>query len=143
MVVSKLHLLVLHFPIGLILAAVLADALWLWLRRPLFKEAGYWCIVLGALAAIPTVITGFMLMNGMGFTGEAAEIGETHESLGVITMCLALAAAGIRLAARNRLARLWGYAYAALIAGSAVLVAMAGHWGGMLAFGENYLKQLL
>ncbi|MCY2931287.1 MAG: hypothetical protein NTV86_17730 [Planctomycetota bacterium] len=120
MVVAKLHLLLLHFPIALILAAALADALWLWLRRPVFKESGYWCIVLGALAAVPTVITGYLLLDGMRFAGDAAEIGETHELLGVMAMSLALAAGGIRLVGRNRLARLWAYAYAALIAGSAV-----------------------
>lgn len=140
--VAKLHLLILHFPIALILSAALADVLWVWLRRPILREAGHWCIGLGAATAIPTVVAGFLLLNGMGLSGEMAEIGETHESLGVIAMSLTLAAAGVRLAARNRLARPWGFVYAALIAASAVVVALAGHWGGMLAFGEDYLKQL-
>lgn len=142
MVPAKLHLLILHFPIALILAAGLADVLWVWLRRPVFRESGYWCITLGAGATVPVVITGFLLLDGMGLTGEFAQLGETHETLGIITMGLALAAAGVRLAAKNRLAGLWAYAYAVLIAGASAFVGLAGHWGGMLAFGENYLKQL-
>ncbi|MEI7835361.1 MAG: DUF2231 domain-containing protein [Planctomycetota bacterium] len=143
MVVAKLHLLILHFPIAMILAAVMADALWLWLRKPIFRESGCWCIVVGAAAAIPTVITGFLFLDGMTLSGEMAELGETHETLGVITMSLALAAAAIRLAARNRLAGRWAYVYAVLVAAAAIFVGLAGHWGGMLAFGEDYLKQLL
>lgn len=140
MVVGKLHLLVLHFPIALIVTAALADALWLWRRGGLLRDAGCWCIALGALACIPAVVTGFLLIGPMGM--EETPLGETHESLGLVTACVALAAAGIRVAWRNRLPRPWAWAYGVLMAGSVVLVSLTGHWGGMLAFGPNYLSQV-
>jgi uncharacterized membrane protein len=136
---GKLHLLVLHFPIALILMTALADLLWLWRPRSLFKEAGYFCIVLGALASIPTVVTGWILIESMNLSGEAVNLGEMHETLGLLTTMVALLAAVTRILQRNRLSGLWGYAYALLIAACVVLISLTGHYGGMLAFGRNYL----
>lgn len=69
MAIGKLHLLVLHFPLALIIVAALADALWLRWRKSLFREAGYYCILLGAMAAIPTMITGSMLIDTLKLRG--------------------------------------------------------------------------
>lgn len=138
MALGKLHLLLLHFPIAMIVAAALADGLWLWRRGSLLSAAGYWCILLGAAAAIPTALTGSLLMDRMTLPDPA--LGETHEALGWAAMGLALAAAGVRLAGRNRLAGRWGWVYAVLLTGALVVVSLAGHWGGRLAFGDDYLK---
>jgi uncharacterized membrane protein len=140
-----LHLLVLHFPIALIMAALLADVLWLVTRRPFFRACGPYCIILGAISAIPTVVTGDMLGDAMQFTGDKAAVFEVHEGLGIATMAVALAAAAWRLASSIWLARRpkfawWPYPYGLLIAATAALVTMAGHWGGMLMLGRDYLK---
>ena len=140
MPIGKLHLLILHFPIALILAAALADALWLWRRKGPFLQAGYWCILLGAAASVPAVLTGFLLIGPLGM--DQTPLGETHESLGVITMCVALAAAGLRVGVRNVFSKKSAILYGMLVAGAAVLVGLTGHWGGMLAFGETYLTRV-
>ncbi len=141
MMFAKLHLLVLHFPLALIIMAAVADGLWRLLRWEFFAKAGFFCILFGTLLAIPTVITGSSLLDAKGYIGEFADLGEMHESFGFATLGLALAAAGLRVWRRNKLAGAWGYIYAALIAAAAVLVGIAGHYGGMLAFGKDYLMQ--
>ncbi|MFB3892812.1 MAG: DUF2231 domain-containing protein [Phycisphaerae bacterium] len=140
-----LHLLVLHFPIALIMAALLADALWLITRKAFFRAAGFYCIILGALSAIPTVITGDMLSDSMQFSGDRAALLETHEGLGITTMIVALVAASWRLVGSAWLARgtkfgWWPHLYGLLIVAAGVLVTLTGHWGGMLLLGPDYLK---
>ena len=143
MAIGKLHVLVLHFPLALIIAAALADALWLRWRKPLFLQAGYFCIVLGALAAIPTMITGSMLIDTLKLTPDEANLGEIHETLGILTMSVAVAAAGLRVFGRNKLTRSWAWMYGALMAASLVLVSLTGHFGGLLAFGTDYLSGVI
>ncbi|MCE5324884.1 MAG: hypothetical protein LLG01_00570 [Planctomycetaceae bacterium] len=142
MATGKLHLLVLHFPLALIIVAALADALWLWRRKTIFQEAGYFCIVLGAAAAIPAMATGIMLISTMNLTGDVAELGEMHESLGIMTTTVAALAAVVRILRKNKLSGTWGWAYAVLIAAAAALVALTGHYGGLLAFGKDYLSNI-
>ncbi|MFA6132770.1 MAG: DUF2231 domain-containing protein [Phycisphaerae bacterium] len=139
MTFGKLHLLVLHFPLALILAAGLADALSLRWRGGFFRQAALYCLALGALAAIPTVITGSLLLDSLNLTGDAAGLGETHEGLGIAALCVALSALGLRVFRRNNLSGLWAIGYAAMIIGAVALVGLAGHWGGLLAFGRDYL----
>lgn len=142
MPIGKLHLLVLHFPLALIIAAAAADGLWLWRRKGIYQEAGFYCILLGAAGAIAAMITGLLLIGPMGLIGEAADLGETHESLGIATAIVAGLAATIRGMRRNRLSGLWAYAYGVLIVGSLILVSVAGHYGGMVAWGRDYLTSM-
>jgi len=56
-----LHPALVHFPVGLWLAAVLWDGVGWW--RPgegLWPQMSYWCIALGLAAALPAVATGFL-----------------------------------------------------------------------------------
>jgi uncharacterized membrane protein len=142
MAIGKLHVLVLHFPIALILAAGLADMLWLLTRKAIFKDAGYYCIILGALGAIATVITGSMLIDTLNLTGEYHDLGETHEALGITTMIVAILAGGVRVFFRNRLPKIWAWVYGLLILSALTLVSITGHYGGMIAFGKDYLSNL-
>ena len=85
-------------------------------------------------AAIPAVITGSLLIDALNLTGALADIGETHESLGIMTMSVALLAPVVRAIRRNKLSGLWAYGYGVLIAGALVLVVLTGHYGGLLAW---------
>ncbi len=140
MAIGKLHLLVLHFPLALVIVAGLADGLWLWRRKAIFQQAGYFCIVLGAAAIIPTMATGLMLIDTLNLTGDKANLGEMHESLGIMATIAAVSAAGVRIFRRNTLSGLWAWVYGLLVLGAVVLVGLTGHYGGMLAFKRTYLS---
>jgi uncharacterized membrane protein len=142
MAIGKLHLLVLHFPIALILAAALADMLYLLRRKAFYKDAGFYCIILGALGAIATMATGSMLIDTLNLTGEYHDLGETHEALGITTMIVAILAAGVRVFFRNNLPRIWAWVYGALILAAVALVSVTGHYGGLIAFGKDYLSDI-
>ncbi len=143
MALGKLHLLVLHFPVALVLTVALADVIWLRWRKPIFQLAGYFCLLLGTLACIPTMATGLMLIDTLKFTPEEASLAETHETLGIMTVMVVVLAAVVRAWRKNKLSGMWACAYGLLIAGSVALVGVTAHYGGLLAFGKDYLSGIL
>jgi len=56
-----------------------------------------------------------------------------------VTLALVLLMAGLRLALKDELRGVWAIGYAAIMVGSIVSVVLAGHYGGLLAFGPGYL----
>jgi len=131
---GRFHVLALHLPIGIVIAAVVLD----WLaRRPRYAALAQASPFLWAGAAITAVLTaalGYMHYAEGAFTGPS---GEAHRFWGTVTAVAALVAWW--LAARSR-----GAANAArLAAGIAmlVLVSITGHYGGNLTHGTTFLGE--
>jgi hypothetical protein len=131
---GKFHLLVLHFPLALLVAAGAGEAwaAWRGVRAPL--PAVRFCLCLGAAAAVPTAALGWLYAAG-GDT-SAPRLLALHRWLGTAAALAAVIAAGLserdaRRGVRSRLSRLAVFA-------AALLVGLAGHWGGFLAHGEDF-----
>ena len=131
-----------HFPIALALCAALADLLWLITRKESFKSAGLYCLVLAAISAIPTVVTGLIEASGKEFAGEYATIVETHKYLAIACLVIAIAAAAIRLRSRGQMKRWWLACYCILIIALAIAIPITGHYGGMLVHGKDFLAHI-
>ena len=140
--IGKLHVVLVHFPIALALCAVLADLLWLITRKESFKTAGLYCLVLAAISAIPTVVTGLIKASTKDFAGAYAAIVETHEHLAIACLVIAIAAASIRLRSRGQMKKWWLAIYCVLIIALAVGIAITGHYGGMLVHGKDFLAHI-
>jgi uncharacterized membrane protein len=144
---GKFHLLLLHFPIALLYGAVVADFLWLVARgrlaglRPMLAGAGFYCLLFGAIMAIPTVVTGDMFLDAQNFVGVAADMAENHEHAGIATLALAIAAAAVRTFRRNALAGWWRAVYGVLIVATFLAVTATGFLGGELAWGSGWMWQ--
>jgi uncharacterized membrane protein len=130
---GRFHVLALHLPIGIVIAAVALD----WLaRKPRYAALGHAAPLLWALAAISAVLTavlGYLHFGEGGFTGPSAE---AHRLWGTVTAVAAVAGWW--------LARTPGQAgVARLTAGIAmlVLVSITGHYGGNLTHGTTYLHE--
>ena len=52
------HVLLIHFPLGLFIAGMLIELLSFMYRRSAARSAGRWMILIGALAGIPTALSG-------------------------------------------------------------------------------------
>ncbi len=139
---GKLHVMLVHCPIALGLAAVLADAIWLISKKDFFRQAGLWCLLLAALAAIPTVIAGDSHLDTKIYLGEAKKVANLHETLGYITMGVLLAAALLRCIRKNRPAGAWLGVYAVFMAAATGLISLTGYYGGELTHGIRFLKGL-
>jgi hypothetical protein len=165
MEIGRLHVLLVHFPIALGLSAALADVLWAATRKGILGLCGLYCLVLAAISAVPTAVTGWDLLEDYPFMAEYAPIGAVHRNLAIAATGALVLAAALRLLLRGRLqeapsrnqSRLgdltrcvafgglrmkgwWLAAYAALMALAVALIVAAGHYGGMLAFGKDYLS---
>jgi uncharacterized membrane protein len=131
---GRFHVLVLHLPIGILIAAVVLD----WMaRRPRYAALSQAAPLLWGLAAISAVVTaalGYLHFSEGGFTGPSAE---AHRLWGTITAVAAVG--GWWLAARSP-----GRAAAArVVVGIAmlVLVSITGHYGGNLTHGTTFLGE--
>jgi uncharacterized membrane protein len=130
---GRFHVLLLHLPIGIVIAAVVLD----WLaRRPRYAPLVSAAPLLWSLAAISAVLTailGYLHFGEGSFTGASAE---AHRLWGTITALAAVAGWW--------LARGGGRASAARLATGIVmlsLVSITGHHGGNLTHGTTFLGE--
>jgi len=133
--VGRFHVLVLHLPIGIIIAAIGLD----WVaRRPRYAALAQASPFLWGAAAISAVFTaalGYMHFAEGGFTGPSAE---AHRLWGTVTAVASLAAWW--LAARGRSTAAGAARLAAGIVMLA-LVSITGHYGGNLTHGTTFLEE--
>ena len=123
---GRFHPLVVHLPIGFLLLAVVLEV-WPGDRvRPAIKVA--W--VLGALSAVAAAVAGWLLASGGGYGGQTLF---WHRWAGVAVA--ALAVGGVFLQSRGGITtKVYGLMTAAALT-------LAGHQGGNLTHGEEYLFQ--
>jgi mono/diheme cytochrome c family protein len=132
---GKFHLLFLHFPIALLVAAAAAEG-WSVVRRSRIPEpAVRLCVLLGAASTVVTVVLGW-LHAGSGYGAGTPRLLSTHRWLGTGAGLWVVAAAvfsesDARRGARSRHTRV-------LLFVGALLIGLAGHFGGLLAHGEDF-----
>lgn len=133
--ITYLHPVVVHFPIALIIVGFVADISSLFYKKePCLSRMGLYLEVLGALAAIVAVCTGYFLTSPM--EGEAGALREKHELFAFLTLGAILAAVCFRILLiylKKDLTRL-KYVALGLFFLAFVFVAITGHLGGTLVF---------
>ena len=80
------------FPVALLMAAVLAEALAWWLKREEWMLLVRFLVILGAVASVPTVVLGWMAEFPLLPGSELATIYRFHQILGTATSAWALSA---------------------------------------------------
>jgi hypothetical protein len=134
---GRLHILVIHFPIALLIAAAAGEA-WSALREGRTPApAVRFCVLLGAAGAVAAAALGWLhAANGYG-AGMAAVLG-LHRWFGTAAATWAVVTAlhsewEVRWGRRSQWFR------ASLLLG-AVLVGVAGHFGGVLVHGGDFFS---
>ncbi|MBM4045286.1 MAG: hypothetical protein FJ279_09245 [Planctomycetes bacterium] len=140
--IGKLHVVLVHFPIALAFAAGLAEALWWWTRRDSFRQTGLYCLVLAALGAIPTVLTGLAPAEHGELTGDYVRIATVHRNWAITALVSSILAAGLGLWRGPRLTGRWLTAYWVLMAALLASITFAGHYGGVLVHGKDFLSNI-
>jgi len=131
---ESVHPLVVHFPIALLLSAVLLDLVAVIFKRPNLHGIALWNLVLGTLGAGAAVWTGNMAEEIAKHTFEIHEVMELHEKLGMATLILGTVIVAWRLWKRDQLgirARAATFMLMAALAGTLVYGA---HLGGRLVY---------
>jgi uncharacterized membrane protein len=136
---ARSHVLVLHFPIGLLVAAAIAELLALVRRKASLTSAAHFCANLALPFAAWTFFAGLELEERTRVGPLLHDTLERHELLGQITAALVALVFLFGWRARQpgasvRTTTLWRLTLFA----SAVLVGMTAHAGGQLVYGLGY-----
>ncbi len=129
---ARLHPVLLHFPIGLTLAALLVECVALFSPPARSTRRGMYCLL--AVSAVFAASSGWMLGEGADYSGELVD---EHRRFGVAAAVLSLLVASLDVAGRSRRAAVARVALALLCAG---VIGSAGHHGGMITHGRTFLS---
>jgi uncharacterized membrane protein len=135
--IGKLHPLLLHFPIGLVLAAAAAELLAILTRRGPFRTVAVANVRAGAVMAAVTAVAGWDLTSA-SFV-EAGRLLEWHRWTGLSGAVVAIAAALASAHLDTRSPRSLSV-YQAMLFAAAALIGLAGHLGGMLVWGADFFR---
>jgi uncharacterized membrane protein len=136
--IGRLHPLLVHLPIGILLLAILLEALSMRQAYAGLKQAADLSLLLGVWCAGFSCCTGWLLSRSGDYDPGLVV---AHQWLAI---SLTLVSAGLYLVVRGR-ALGWGGAgmgrrWEAMLMGVVVvLLILTGHWGGSLTHGPGYL----
>jgi uncharacterized membrane protein len=131
---SDVHPLVVHFPIALLLVAFGLEVLGLVLKNERIAYAATWNLGLGALGAIAAVITGLRAAGSAAIAASEEGLLQTHKTLGLVAMGVAVVLAAWRLGSRGEMSRGARAVFMALMLGMAIVLAIGAHYGGKLVY---------
>ncbi|NIG57547.1 c-type cytochrome domain-containing protein [Chitinophaga sp. Cy-1792] len=128
---GRIHPLVVHLPIGILLIAVLLLLLSRWPRWQRFRNTIPFLFLAAFLAALCSCLTGYLLSQDGGYDDHLLD---THRNLGIAVAVIS----GIMCIVQSvkKLANRIQIPLAVLLL---VLISAAGHYGGSLTHGDNYL----
>jgi uncharacterized membrane protein len=135
--IGRLHPLLSHFPIALVIAAAAAESAATITADDHWRTVAVRNLRAGAGFALLAAIAGWRLALEPGI--ETSPLLEWHRWLGTIGAGVTFAAALATSRAISRSAlEMWIYRIALFAAGT--LVAVTGHLGGLLVWGANFLR---
>jgi uncharacterized membrane protein len=126
------HVVLIHFPIGLFLAAVAFDLIALWSKRRGLADATYYNLLAAAISTLPVLATGLLAWH---FQLEGQKLKGTlllHLVLACVSSVLIWLVWWVHFRARRRTDLLPSYRFAVEFLAVGI-VALTGHLGGFLS----------
>jgi len=142
---GRLHPVLVHFPIALLIAAVLFEVVAIVVKRERSRPsaAGLACVVVGTLGAGVAAWAGWINADLEPHGRGVADQLFVHRWLGITAASLAgVALLGALFGATGK-ARGMTALYRVALVLAAGAVGAAGHWGGSIVYGEGYLTEVL
>jgi uncharacterized membrane protein/mono/diheme cytochrome c family protein len=138
-ILGRLHPLMVHFPIGLLVIALLFEFLTLGGKRSSLRDGIALMVYVGTIAAILSSIFGYLLSINEDYSGELLL---QHQRLGIATSVLSsITSATLYLSSKNSFQNLLLYRIMLFL--TVVSVSIAGHLGASLTHGEGYIFGVL
>jgi uncharacterized membrane protein len=135
--IGRIHPLLIHFPIALLLVAVAAEAAATTARSPRWHDVAVVNAYAGAGFAALAVAAGWQL--SLAPAVEPTSLLAWHKWVGTSSAALAAAAALTSLSGRREWrAEVWVFRITLL--GAGMLVAICGHLGGLMVWGADFLR---
>ena len=135
--IGRLHPLLVHFPIGLVLIAAAAEVMAMLTDRRTWRLVAVANVRVGAALGIGAAIAGWRLASSPGM--EATSALEWHRWLGAIA-AVAMFGAALATASADSRSLFGRWVYRIALFWAAALVATTGHFGGLLVWGADFLR---
>jgi uncharacterized membrane protein len=135
--IGRVHPLLVHFPIALVIAAAIAEAAGVIAGDDRWRPIAVANIRAGAMFAVLAAIAGWRLASDPGV--EMSSLLEWHRWVGTVGAGMALAAA-LSSAAAGRRSSLIVWLYRTALFAAGMLVTVSGHLGGVMVWGANFLR---
>src|SRR3954454_19409189 len=126
-----LHPMIVHFPIALLIASVVLDALGIGFRRASLTQAGFYTLIGGSLGAAASVLTG---PEHEAKDAAALTILHRHELFAALMVFCCLILVGMRLGNVEGLYGAGAAGYLALGGALIVCIVLTGYFGGQLVY---------
>jgi uncharacterized membrane protein len=126
------HVVLIHFPIALFIAAAGFDLIAQWTKRRGFADAAYYNLFVAAISTIPVLVTGILAWQ---FQLEGQKLKGTlllHLVLACVSTVMIWLVWWVHLRSRRRAVALPTYRLALEILGVGI-IALTGHLGGFLS----------
>jgi uncharacterized membrane protein len=127
--------MIVHFPIALLLVGFLSELIGLFIKKPFFRQASFYLLLLAAAGAITAYLTGDAAGEGLE-EGSLKKAMDLHEQAATITLWLTVGAAVVRIASellKKKTGWLKVVAFL-LFAASVAGVGRTGYLGGQLVY---------
>src|SRR5262249_19043217 len=132
---GRFHVVVIHFPIGLLLAAAVGELWFAWRKNHGPAPAVGFCVLLGAISTV--LAAGLGWLHAANGYGAGSAVLPWHRWFGVAAAAGAVVLAVLSAIDIRRGIRSVGFRLVLLL--ETVLVAVTGHLGGALVHGLDFL----
>lgn len=137
---GRLHPMVVHFPLGLILFAALLELFTIRRFNSPLRPGIKVCLIAGVIASLFSVAFGFLLASGDEYTGNTFTL---HQWFGIATAVFgAIVLFALTRLRRKQTAGAVGL-YRTLLFVTAIGISVTGHFGASLTHGDEYLTEVL
>jgi uncharacterized membrane protein len=126
------HVVLIHFPIALFIAAVAFDLIALWTKRRELADAAYYNLFVAALSTVPVLATGILAWQFQLEGQKLKGILLLHLVLACVSSVMIWVVWWLHFRARRRAKALLSYRLGLEFLGVA-LIALTGHLGGFLS----------
>lgn len=137
---GRMHPLIVHLPIGILLMAVLFEIASRFYKIEELQKAISFTLFCGFLSAILACGVGYLLKLGGGYDEELLT---EHQNQGIAVAVLSLLAWWLKSSDVKPSQSLLKKAYLPVLGLTTLLLFVAGHHGGALTHGEDFLSQPL
>jgi uncharacterized membrane protein len=133
---GRLHPALVHFPVALVLVALVAEILCITRRDGRYADVARFLIVAAAWMSIPSAITGFIRADATELDAAQQQLFAVHRVAGIATPVLVFLCAGLGEGVR-RSGQIWELIlYRVVLVLAAASTAVAGFYGGEIVFGR-------
>jgi uncharacterized membrane protein/mono/diheme cytochrome c family protein len=137
---GRLHPMLVHFPIGLLIVALVMELFTIGKSKHPFRPGIRFLVIIGSVAAIISALMGWLLAENESITGSTVDL---HRIIGLVTAGLCILLLFFLRKSETSPSSVFTKSYRALLFLSGFGVGLAGHFGAALTHGEDYLTEVL